>query len=168
MTKVMFMNQNEYEWVKENRETLLNFCRRMDEKDFTRELGFGWESVRDTLVHVANCYHAWLGSYVLLQTKKPITPKDIIPTMGIEEIISLFEQADSYVNDVLHLFATKMEVAIEQSIPWRESDEIISLTPQKLIMHVVTHEYHHKGQIMAMIRQMGYEPPNTDVLGTRD
>nr|WP_242021046.1 DinB family protein [Cytobacillus oceanisediminis] len=35
-------------------------------------------------------------------------------------------------------------------------------------MHTVTHEYHHKGQIMAMSRQLGYEPPNTDVLGTRD
>ncbi|MQR94340.1 DinB family protein [Fictibacillus phosphorivorans] len=162
------MNKNEYEWVKENRETLLNFCRRMDAKDFTSELGFGWESVRDTLVHVANCYHAWLGSYVLLKTKNPITPKDMLPTMGIEEIIELFDQADTYVNDVLQSFATKMEVAIKQTIPWRESNEIISLTPQKLIMHVVTHEYHHKGQIMAMIRQMGYEPPNTDVLGTRD
>lgn len=42
------------------------------------------------------------------------------------------------------------------------------MTPRKLFMHTVTHEYHHKGQIMAMDRQLGYEPPNTDVLGTRD
>ncbi|KQL53961.1 hypothetical protein AN964_10930 [Heyndrickxia shackletonii] len=33
---------------------------------------------------------------------------------------------------------------------------------------LITHEFHHKGQIVAMLRQMGYEPPNTDILGTED
>lgn len=32
----------------------------------------------------------------------------------------------------------------------------------------MTHEFHHKGQIVAMIREMGYIPPNTDILGTED
>ncbi|MBT2744176.1 hypothetical protein J7E77_27030 [Bacillus sp. ISL-77] len=35
-------------------------------------------------------------------------------------------------------------------------------------MHTFTHEFHHKGQIVAMIRKMGYVPPYTDVLGTED
>ncbi|WP_420491140.1 DinB family protein [Neobacillus drentensis] len=42
------------------------------------------------------------------------------------------------------------------------------MTPRKLLLHTITHECHHKGQIVAMLRQMGYEPPNTDVLGTED
>jgi uncharacterized damage-inducible protein DinB len=162
------MNQKEYEWVKENREVLLDFCSNMDLNDFTREMGFGWQSVRDTLVHVANCYHGWLGSYVLLRTKKPITPRENLSQMGIEEIRVLFEKADAYVNEVLESFVQKMDEPIVQPIPWRESSEAISMNPRKLFMHTVTHEYHHKGQIMAIARQMGYEPPNTDVLGTRD
>ena len=162
------MNKKEYEWVKENREVLLDFCSNMDPNDFTREMGFGWQSVRDTLVHVANCYHGWLGSYVLLRTLEPITPRENLPTIGIEEIRALFEKADAYVNEVLESFVQKMDEPIVQPIPWRESSEAISMTPRKLFMHTVTHEYHHKGQIMAMARQMGYEPPNTDVLGTKD
>lgn len=162
------MERKEYEWVKENREVLLDFCSKMDPKDFTCEMGFGWQSVRDTLVHVANCYHGWLGSFVLLKTKKPITPRENIPTIGIEEIRTLFEQAVAYVYEVLESFSQKMDESIVQPIPWRESIEEISMTPRKLFMHTVTHEYHHKGQIMAMARQLGYEPPNTDVLGTRE
>ncbi|MEH7133379.1 DinB family protein, partial [Priestia megaterium] len=27
---------------------------------------------------------------------------------------------------------------------------------------------HHKGQIVSKLRMMGYEPPNTDILGTKD
>lgn len=39
------------------------------------------------------------------------------------------------------------------------------MTPRQLLFHTVTHEFHHKGQVMAMMRQLGMEPPNTDVLG---
>lgn len=70
--------------------------------------------------------------------------------------------------EVFESFSQKMDESIVQPIPWRESTEEISMTPRKLFMHTVTHEYHHKGQIMAMARQLGYKPPNTDVLGTRD
>ncbi|MCF6411575.1 DinB family protein [Pseudalkalibacillus salsuginis] len=162
------MNHKEYEWVKENREVLLDFCSKIDPNDFTREMVFGWQNVRDTLVHVANCYHAWLGSFVLLQTKKPITPRENLPAIGMEEIRVLFGNADTYVNEVLESYALKWDEPIVQPIPWRESSEAISMTPRKLLMHTVTHEYHHKGQIMAMARQMGYESLNTDVLGARD
>ncbi|MBM7554493.1 DinB family protein [Thalassobacillus pellis] len=162
------MNHKEYEWVQENRKALLDFCGEMPLNDFTREMGFGWQNVRDTLVHVANCYHAWLGSFVLLQTKKPITPSEHLPTIGMEEIRVLFEKADAYVYEVLESYALKWDEPIVQPIPWRESREAISMTPRKLFLHTVTHEYHHKGQIIAMARQMGYEPINTDVLGARD
>ncbi|PFP27641.1 hypothetical protein COJ96_15565 [Bacillus sp. AFS073361] len=61
-----------------------------------------------------------------------------------------------------------LNVLIEREIPWREASERLSITPCKLLTHTITHEFHHKGQIVAMLRQMGYEPPNTDVLGTED
>jgi len=59
-----------------------------------------------------------------------------------------------------------MDEPIQRKIPWRVGGEPISMTPSKLLAHTITHEFHHKGQVMAMVRQMGYEPPNTDVLGT--
>ncbi len=34
------MERKEYEWVKENREVLLDFCSKMDPNDFTRAMGF--------------------------------------------------------------------------------------------------------------------------------
>jgi len=30
--------------------------------------------------------------------------------------------------------------------------------------HVMTHEFHHKGQIMTMGRMLGYTPPDADVI----
>lgn len=162
------MNQKEYEWVRQTRNTLLDYCAEIDPNDFTRQNGFGWESVRDSLVHIADCYYAWLGSFVLLKTKKPITPKEDRQYFDLDKIKERFTQVDIIVNEVFEKYDIHLNELMERKIPWREAPEIISITPGKLLMHTITHEYHHKGQITAMLRQMGYEPPNTDVLGTED
>ncbi|MFJ7755907.1 DinB family protein [Peribacillus muralis] len=162
------MNKNEYEWIRQTRGVVLDFCGELDSNDFTRQNGFGFQSVRDTLVHIADCYNAWLGSFVLLQTKKPITSKEDLMALGLDEIKIRFKLVDFYVDEVFKVLKHQMDEPIQRQIPWREGGEPISMTPSKLLMHTTTHEFHHKGQIMAMARLMGYEPPNTDVLGTKD
>jgi uncharacterized damage-inducible protein DinB len=124
--------------------------------------------VRDSLVHIADCYFAWLGSFVLLKTKKPLTLKEDLLKFNLDEIKVRFEQVDSFVNEVFKLNGNQLYEPIQRKIPWREAPEALTITPGKLLMHTITHEFHHKGQIVAMIRQMGYVPSNTDVLGTED
>lgn len=163
------MNKKEYEWVKQTRKELLELCHEIKSEDLTRQIeGFGKQSIQETLVHIAECYIAWLGSFILLQTKKPITPKEKLIQFSLEEIKQRFSQADLFVNEVFESYAEQMDVPINKSIPWRESSGVISMTPRKLLVHTITHEFHHKGQIVAMARQLGYVPPNTDVLGTED
>lgn len=163
------VNQNEYEWVKQTRGVLLDLCNELEPNDFIRQMdGFGIKSVRNTLVHIADCYYAWLGSFVLLKTKKPLTSKEDLSQLGLDEIRVRFEQVDVFVNEVFEGLVHQLDMPIQREIPWRDGGEIVSLTPGKLLMHTITHEFHHKGQIVAMARQMGYEPPDTDVLGTKD
>lgn len=163
------MNSNEYKWVKQNREVLLDFCSELKPDDFSRQLdGFGFQSIKEALVHIADCYIAWLGSYVLLKTKRPITPKENISQKSLDDIKLRFDLVDKYVNEVIDTFSEEMNEPIQRHIPWRESGDEISITPMKLLIHTITHEYHHKGQIVSMARHMGYVPPNTDVLGTDD
>lgn len=161
-------HQIEYKWVRQTRGILLYFCRELQPNDFTRQNGYGSQSVRDSLVHIADCYIAWLGSFVLLKTMKPITPKEDLLKFNLDDIIVRFEQVDSYVNEVFKLHGNQLNELIRRKIPWREAPETVTFTPSKLLMHTITHEFHHKGQIVAMVRQMGYVPPNTDVLGTED
>jgi uncharacterized damage-inducible protein DinB len=156
----------EYDWVRQTRGTLLEFCESLDQNDFTCQNNFGWQSVQHTLVHIADCYYAWIGSFVLLKTRKPITPKDEVVKFNLNEIKTRFEHVDNFVHELLNHHP--IEEPIQRKIPWRESPEILTITPGKLLMHTITHEFHHKGQIVAMMRQMGYQPPNTDILGTDD
>lgn len=163
------MNQKEYQWAKQNRKVLLDFCSMIDEKDMNLRIdGFGFQSIKETLIHVADCYHAWIGSFILLKTKKPITPKEHIINVSLNDIKLRFEQADEFVNEFFETYSEQMDVPIQKSIPWRATAEVISMTPRKLMMHTISHEYHHKGQIVSMARIMGYQPPNTDILGADD
>lgn len=120
------------------------------------------------MVHITDCYNAWLGSFVLLKTKKPLTSKEDLQLLSLNEIKIRFEHIDSLVDEVFEVLTHHMDEPIQREIPWRETGETLSITPGKLLTHAITHEFHHKGQISAMIRQRGYEPPNTDVLGTSD
>nr|WP_261382294.1 DinB family protein [Mucilaginibacter achroorhodeus] len=43
---------------------------------------------------------------------------------------------------------------------------ILNLSPLELFTHVITHEFHHKGQLVNMSRQLGYIPVDTDVIRT--
>ncbi|MGX9134999.1 DinB family protein [Rummeliibacillus sp. JY-2-4R] len=72
------MEKLEYEWVKHTRQILLDQCRELNEGDFTKKFEFGSQSIRDSLVHAAGCYHAWLGSFVLSETSTPLFTKEVI------------------------------------------------------------------------------------------
>ncbi|MFC5448185.1 DinB family protein [Paenibacillus aestuarii] len=163
------LNQLEYKWVKQTRDELLRFCGELTPEDFARNLEtFGDQSVRGLLMHMADCYHAWLNAYLLAGTTKPLTPKDIVQHYTIEDVRARFAAADELVEQVMAVFADRLDEAIVKRIPWRENGDSVSLTARKLLLHTVTHEFHHKGHITAMARQMGYIPVNTDVLGTED
>ncbi len=159
------MDKYEYEWVKQTRQILLEQCKEIKENDFTKTSGFGFQSIRDSFVHIAGCYHAWLGSFVLSETSSPLLTKETIEKMQIDDIQLYFQQADIYVDAVFERFADTFDAIIEKELPWKEGSGTFRKTPRQLLVHSITHEFHHKGQIVAMLRLFGYIPKNTDILG---
>lgn len=159
------MEKIEYEWVKRTRQILLDQCKELSENEFTKELGFGFQSIKDSFVHIAGCYHAWLGSFLLAKTTSPLLTKDAISAMNLEDIENYFLQADEYVDAVFNLFNGRFDEPIVKELAWKNDSEVVKKTPHQLFIHSITHEFHHKGQIVAMLRLLGYIPKNTDILG---
>lgn len=159
------MDKIEYEWVKQTRQIVLDQCRELNEDEFTKEFEFGFQSIRDSLVHVAGCYHAWLGSFVLSETSSPLLTKEVINKMKVDDIQRYFKQADEFVESVFEQFTDKFDEIIEKELSWKVGSETVRKTPHQLLIHSITHEFHHKGQIVTMLRLLGYIPKNTDILG---
>jgi len=159
------MIKHEYEWVKQTRQVLLDQCKTLSEKDLTQAFGFGMQSIRNTLVHVAGCYHAWLGSFVLSETAAPLLTKEAIDKMQVDDIQCYFQQADTYVDAVMEQCSHTFDNIIEKAPAWNIEASVVRKTPHQLLIHSITHEFHHKGQIAAMLRLLGLTPNNTDILG---
>lgn len=151
--------QEQYNAVKDTRAVLLNFCATLSAEDFVKEnhsFGRGG-SVRNLLVHIANVYESWIGNETL---KKNIVFTSFESKQAVEEVKQLFEETDKLMDTFLELFKQDNP----PPVMYESGGKPGSASLLKLFTHVITHEFHHKGQILSISRQMGYTPVDTDVI----
>ena len=150
--------KKQYELLQRPRGILLNFIETHVGADIdTPVAAYENKTIRSLMEHTTSCYFAWLAYFCLRQPYGSIKDKG---TLTFEELRQFYNKADETVAAFLQNFEDKMEVPITAT-HW--DDEILTFTPLRLFTHVVTHEFHHKGQIVMMCRLLGYVPPETDI-----
>jgi uncharacterized damage-inducible protein DinB len=148
----------QYDLVKQSREVLLQYCATLAAQDFCAEnSSFGRGSIRNLLVHIANTYEFWLGKQAL-QKDVIFTAYESVESVG--EARQLFQNIDALVAEFMARFSQDYLVELNVSI----NNTSTQASPLKLFTHVITHEYHHKGQILSLSRHLGYTPVDTDVM----
>jgi len=137
---------------------LLSYCTTITEKDFLRENAlFGKGSIRNLLVHIGNTYEYWIGKHAL---GKEISFKELGSVTNAHIAEAYFLEIDELMEEFLNSYSEKMETEVYLSL----DSKAISITPLKLFTHVITHEFHHKGQILSLSRHLGYIPVDTDII----
>jgi len=119
--------------------------------------GFGHSSIWKQLVHILTCEEGWVHD---LQDKTFTGwhEKDC-PTMTamLAAKARISEATRTYLND---LSEEQLNATItKRPVDW--GGELRS--PAFIVLHVITHAFHHKGQIVAMLRILGYPAPDTDL-----
>lgn len=148
----------QYEFVKSSRRALLGYCATIDAAHFTSENStFGRGSIRNLLVHNINTYQWWIGRHAL-QRQIDFTAYESI--IDVDGILAHFYAVDLFMED----FFLKYETRAFEPIPASLGEKIFMSTPLELFTHAVTHEFHHKGQILSLSRHLGYEPIDTDII----
>jgi uncharacterized damage-inducible protein DinB len=148
----------QYELVKNSRKILLEYCNTIKPDDLLKDVeGFGRGSIRNLLVHIINTYHYWLEGFGLKRNKPFLEYESI---KSINEIRDKFNDTNLLVTEFLDKFCDDLEIKIKGE--FRNGERL--LTPVELFTHAITHEYHHKGQILSMSRHLGYTPVDTDVI----
>jgi uncharacterized damage-inducible protein DinB len=150
-----FANQ-QYHWIKDSRKVLFDYCKTISPQDFINQnTSFGrGGSMRNLLVHIANTYQFWIANTALQMNVRYPKYEDV---HDIESIIHIFDD----VNAFMETFIESMDA---RSIPYELGGRKDATTPLKLFTHVITHEFHHKGQILSISRHLGYTPIDTDVM----
>ena len=119
--------------------------------------GFGHPSIWKQLVHILTCEEGWVHD---LQNKAfgGWQEKDC-PTMA--HLLAAKERIREATRTYL---ANLTEEQLNTTLVERPADWGGELrSPVFILLHVITHAFHHKGQVVAMLRIQGYPAPDTDL-----
>jgi uncharacterized damage-inducible protein DinB len=151
----------QYAMVQSARIALLNYCATVAPADFVCPLpGFADKSMRDLLLHVVNTYRSWLGR---IAQGQPYPAQEPEAAPDVATLRALFQEIDGLVASFSAAIGEE-EWQLTEDVAAAGRDRPLRLTPLELFMHVITHEFHHKGQVLTMSRQLGYQPADTDVI----
>ena len=117
--------------------------------------------------------------FVLIMDKYPYFPLHILTNVTWIQFV-LYDETHVLLNvqiidmpnfhDMCHLVSKVLvselflisEIVLKQ-VPWKQDDTCHENSAYQLFVHSVTHEFHHKGQIVSMLRLLGYEVESTDI-----
>lgn len=139
------------------REPLLESLEKLDHDDFTRSLGVGATSIRNILVHLMNTEIYWISFLNEIDTEK-LDPQEF---KDIKSIVKIWKSIERETRDFI---SNQTDVSLQFVKTMNLDEGTTSFTVEKALLHMVTHEVHHRGFIIGLLRQMGYEPPNVNML----
>jgi len=150
--------RQQYGYVKESRQILQEFCMKLSAEDFIRPSStLNNKSVRDLFVHTANTYQFWIGKYGLQQDMTYTESQEIPDCSALRSLFGLIDR-------MMEAFLLRMENPAFAAVEIKIGQATQRTEPLRLFSHVITHEYHHKGQILSISRIMGYTPVDTDIM----
>jgi len=145
-------------WTHASLTLLLDHLSTVPATDFARVLpAFGFPTLRDQVVHIFNCEGFWIHnlqglSYV---DRNPAECPAVADMRRFENEVTL--QTHTYLSGL-----TDQNLNSPQELHLPDGD-IAVRTPALILHHVMTHAFHHKGQIVAMCRALGHPAPDTDL-----
>lgn len=125
----------------------------------TRPMGVSHESIEKTLAHIYYADAIWYAR--LVDAAFPVPKGDALPSLN--ELSAAWPDLQSkwerWADDAID---ADLEHEIEFNSRWLGG--VIRLPAWQVVNHVVNHATLHRGQVVAMLRQVGAKPPATDLM----
>ena len=136
----------------------------LPDDDLLRDFGISHQSIFGTLSHMAGAEWIWLERWHGRSPAKaeawPLwTPE------ACGDLATLNDRWSELVDRRAQLIAALDEDRLAAELPFK----LLSGDPSSMplidqMQHVVNHATLHRGQVVGMIRQLGIEPPSTDLI----
>ena len=126
--------------------------------DYAKELpGFGSPTLRQQVLHILNCEGFWIHMLQGLpyNDRKP----DDCPAVSDARLLQqkVTDQTMAYLSGM-----SDQRLNSNTELHFPDGDMAIR-TPALILHHMLTHAFHHKGQMVAMCRAMGRPVRDTDM-----
>ena len=144
------------EWANER---VLDAVAGLPHEAFTRDLGSSYPSIRDTLVHVLSAEWVWLRRWL------GESPAGFPDASALETVEALRARWSGVVAERREFLDTLNAESLGRIIDYRTTKGDPFRAPLiELLLHVVNHTTHHRGQVVTMLRQVGAAGVNTDLV----
>lgn len=128
-------------------------------EDLTREAGVAFGSLLGTLVHILGSQRLWLSRF----TGQAAPPR---PTVGdLPDFLSLAIAWEETAAELEFFLASLTEEQLAADITWTSLEGQTYTRPLwQPVFHMVNRTTYHRGQAASLLRQLGYQPPTTDMI----
>src|SRR5882724_241925 len=134
---------------------LLDAAKKLNPDDLTRNTGVSHESILGTLSHIHFADRIWYSRVV--DANEPVIRQSDLATLETEWP-AIQRKWEAWAENV-------QPADLERKVASKSPDGIAyEIETEKAVLHLVNHDSLHRGQVMAMIRQLGIAPPQTDLM----
>jgi uncharacterized damage-inducible protein DinB len=145
-------------WTQVSYGILFRHAELLPNEAFVRQLdGFGFPSVRDQLLHIAICEDFW----VTIANGREFVEWDHQCYQDASTIFAAYQPVAARTREWINSL-TAQELLQPRTVTFSLGSSA-QVAPAPMLHHVLTHGFHHKGQIVAMCRILGYPAPETDL-----
>ena len=140
------------------REPLLEAVKQISQEEFTKDLGVGRNSIRNILVHLVNTEIYWIDHVLRGIATEQIFSKDYTDAESIREA---WRSVETVTREFLR---DQNESGLQhiKSVTW--GDVTVNFTVAMALVHLATHETHHRGLVIGLLRQLGYNTPDVNMM----
>jgi uncharacterized damage-inducible protein DinB len=133
------------------------FKQRLSWEDMIKNWETGWLSLKDTLLHIIWAEDSWVN-YSIQGLEDPNRPFPYPSYNSWKAIDSYNCNCTLKVND--YLDSLKIE-DLSKPVSRMNNDGVRRTTiVRDVLIHVMTEELHHRGEIIAILWQMNFQPPD--------
>ena len=137
---------------------LIEACSGLSEEELVRDFASSHGGVIGTLRHIYYAERVWLNRLRGEQQRFQDPP----PEPGLPELNQRWPEIWQGLRDWLErLPDAELEAELHSR---RLNGEEFHLERWKVLLHVVNHSTLHRGQVVGMLRQLGKQPPATDLI----
>jgi uncharacterized damage-inducible protein DinB len=133
--------------------SLLDLCAELTDEQLDATIGGAYGSIRDTLAHIVMAEQSY---FARISTGQPRRRSNDAPPLTIEEML---ESARTTGSGLIE-WAPKVQADDTVQLDWDGTPRQVPKTV--ILTQVINHATEHRAQIMAILTQLGIQPPDLD------
>jgi uncharacterized damage-inducible protein DinB len=145
-------------WTHASLDLVLDHLSTIPANEYVKEVsGFGFRTLREQAIHIFDCEGFWV--HTLQGLRYANRTLDKFPVVADARVL---QKEVSQVTYAYLSTLSNQQLNADTELHFSDGDVAVR-TPALVLHHVLTHAFHHKGQIVAMCRALGHPAPDTDL-----